>query len=49
VSPWLHKQVKLSKFREYINCKGLRFGDWLKKRVALAKIAANHGKESSIY
>jgi hypothetical protein len=49
VSPWLYEQVKLGKSRECVNCKGLRFGDRPKKRVALAEIAANYGRESSIY
>jgi hypothetical protein len=49
VSPWLYEQVKLGKSREYINYKGLRFGDRPKKRVVLAEIAANYGRESSIY
>ena len=47
--PWLHEQVKLGKPRECVYYKGLRFGDQPKKRVALAEIAANHGRESSIY
>jgi len=49
VSPWLHEQVKLGKPRECVCCKGLRFRDQPKKRVALAEIAANQGRESSIH
>jgi len=49
VSPWLHEQVKLSKPRECVCCKGLRFRDRPKKRVALAEIIANQGRESSIH
>ena len=49
VSPWLHEQVKLGKPRECVCCKGLRFRDRPKKRVALAEIAANQGRESSIH
>ena len=46
VSPWLHEQVKLSKPRECVCCKGLRFRDRPKKRVALAEIAADHNRPS---
>jgi hypothetical protein len=49
VPPWLHEQVKLGKPRECVCCKGLRFRDRPKKRVALTKIAANHDRESSIH
>ena len=41
-----HEQVKLSKIGECVCCKGLRFGDRPRKRVALAQIAANEGRES---
>jgi len=33
----------------YINCKGFRFRDRPKKRVALAKIVANKGRESTFH
>jgi hypothetical protein len=42
-----HKQVKLSKAGKCVCCKGMRYGDRPKKRVALAQIAANQGRESS--
>ena len=42
-----HEQVKLSKIGKCMCCKGLRFADRPKKRVALAQIAANQGRESS--
>jgi hypothetical protein len=41
----LYKQVKLSKGK-CVCYKGLRYGDRPKKRVALAQIAANQGRES---
>ena len=43
----LHKQVKLAKVGECVSCKGLRFRDRPKKRLALSEIAANQGRESS--
>jgi hypothetical protein len=42
-----HTQVKLSKKGMYVYCKGLRFGDRPRKRVALAQIAANQRREST--
>jgi hypothetical protein len=42
----LHKQVKLSKNGRCMYYKGLRYADRPKKRVALAQIAANHGRGS---
>jgi hypothetical protein len=39
--------VKIEKRGECVNCKGLRFGDRPKKRVALGEIAANQGRGSS--
>jgi hypothetical protein len=44
-----HTQVKLSKKGMCVYCKGLRFGDRPKKRVTLAQIASNQGRESSTY
>jgi hypothetical protein len=41
-----HEQVKLSKIGKCVYCKGLRYGDRPQKRVALAQIAANQGRES---
>jgi hypothetical protein len=41
-----HEQVKLSKNGRCVCCKGLRFTDRPKKRVALAQIGANQGRES---
>jgi len=46
VSKELHTQVKLSKKGLCVYCKGLRYGDQPKKRVALAQIASNQGRES---
>jgi hypothetical protein len=46
VSKELHTQVKLSKKGLCVYCKGLRYGDRPKKRVALAQIASNQGRES---
>jgi len=42
----LHEQVKLGKNGRCVCCKGLRYADRPKKRVALAQIAANHGRGS---
>jgi hypothetical protein len=42
-----HEAVKMSKRGECVCCKGLRFGDRPKKRVALGEIAANQSRESS--
>ena len=44
-----HEQVKLSKSGICVCCKGLRFRDRPKKRVALAQIASNQGRESSTH
>jgi hypothetical protein len=38
--------VKLRKRGRCVNCKGLRYGDWPKKRRALNEIPANKGRES---
>jgi hypothetical protein len=38
--------VKLSKIGKCVCCKGLRYGDWPEKRIALTQIAANQGRES---
>jgi hypothetical protein len=43
----LHEQVKLRRRGICVYCKGLRFKDRLKKRVALAQIASNQGRKSS--
>jgi hypothetical protein len=43
----LHEIVKIAKRGEYVNCKGLRYRDRLKKRQVLSEIAANQGRESS--
>ena len=42
-----HKQVKLKRVGEYVNCKGLRFTDRPKRRLLLSQIAANQGRGSS--
>ena len=42
-----HELVKLSRRGICVYCKGLRFEDRPKKRVALAQIASNQGRESS--
>ena len=41
-----HKLVKMVKRGACVNCKGLRFRDRLKKRVALAEIATNFKRDS---
>ena len=43
----LHEQVKLEKPGKCVCCKGLRYGDRPRKRVALAQIATNQRRESS--
>jgi hypothetical protein len=43
----LYKQVKIAKRGYYIACKGLRYSDYLTKRVILGEIASNKGRESS--
>ena len=45
--PKAHEQVKLGKRERCVCCKGLWFTDWPKKRVALAQIASNQGREST--
>jgi hypothetical protein len=42
-----HERVKMAKRGYCIACKGLRFGDRPKKRVALEEIAANQSREST--
>jgi hypothetical protein len=42
-----HKQVKLERVGECVNCKGLRFTDRPKRRLPLSQIAANQGRGSS--
>jgi hypothetical protein len=42
-----HKIVKMAKRGYCIACKGLRYGDRPRKRVALSQIASNKGRESS--
>ena len=44
-----HEQVKLGRKGLCVYCKGLRLGDRPKKRVALAQIASNRGRESSTH
>jgi hypothetical protein len=41
-----HEQVKLDKNGQCVYYKGLRLEDRPKKRVALAQIASNQGRES---
>ena len=43
----LHKQVKMAKRGYCVACKGLRYGDRPRKRVALSEIASNMGREST--
>jgi len=45
--PRAHEQVKLGKRGRCIYCLGLRLTDRPKKRVALAQIASNQGREST--
>jgi hypothetical protein len=45
----LYKLVNLSRRGLYIYCKGLRFKDRPRKRIALAQIASNQGRESSTH
>ena len=42
-----YELVKLGRRGIYVYCKGLRFKDRPKKRVALAQIVSNQGRESS--
>jgi hypothetical protein len=42
-----HELVKMAKRGYYVACKGLRYGDRPRKRVALSEIASNRGRESS--
>jgi hypothetical protein len=44
-----HEQVKMAKRGMCVNCRGFRFRDRPKKRVALAEIAANKGRESTFH
>ena len=44
-----HEQVKMAKRGIYINYRGFRFRDRPKKRVALAEIVANKGRESTFH
>jgi hypothetical protein len=41
-----YEQVKLDKNRQCVYCRGLRLEDRPKKRVTLAQIALNQGRES---
>jgi hypothetical protein len=45
----LHELVKLGKRGTCVCCKGLRYGDRPKKRVALGQITANRGRESIVH
>jgi hypothetical protein len=47
VPPREHELVKLGKKGRCVCCQGLRFTDRPKKRVALAQIASNQGREST--
>jgi hypothetical protein len=47
IPPSTHTQVKLSKRGRCMNYRGLRYTDRPKKRVALAQIASNQGREST--
>ena len=42
-----HEQVKMARKGKCVCCKGLRYGDRPRKRVALSKIAANQSRDSS--
>jgi hypothetical protein len=42
-----YELIRMSKRGYYIACKGLRFGDRPRKRVAMSKIASNMGREST--
>jgi hypothetical protein len=41
-----HELVKIANRGICVSCKGLRYGDQLRKRVALSEIAANQRRES---
>jgi DDE_Tnp_1-like zinc-ribbon len=41
-----HEKANMQKRGKCMCCKGLRLGDWPKKRVTLGDIAANKGRES---
>jgi hypothetical protein len=41
-----HELVKMAKRGVCVSCKGLRYRDWPKKRVALSEIAANQSRDS---
>ena len=45
-APQLHNRVKMAKRGWCVACKGLRLRDRPRKRVALAEIASNTGRES---
>jgi hypothetical protein len=42
-----HELVRISKRGFCVYCKGLKYGDRPKKRVALGQIAANQSREST--
>jgi hypothetical protein len=42
-----YELVKMAKRGYCVACKGLRYGDRPRKRVALSEIASNRGRESS--
>jgi hypothetical protein len=44
-----YKLVKMTKRGYYVACKGLRYGDRPRKRVAIGEIAINLGRESSMH
>jgi hypothetical protein len=46
VPPQSHELVKMAKRGVCVCCKGMRYGDRPKKRVALSEIGANHSRES---
>jgi hypothetical protein len=45
----LHKLIRIGKRASCVACKGLRFGDRPRKRVALSEIASNMGRKSTNY
>jgi hypothetical protein len=44
-----HEMVKMGGKRRCFSYKGLRYGDWPLKRVALGQITANQGRTSSTH
>lgn len=42
-----HELVKMAKRGVCVSCKGLSYGDRLRKRVALSEIAANQNRDST--